>query len=254
MTNEIVRQTKIERTWQAWSGELNDLQRLATLTGSLADARKAEVIAGNADNEQYWERREPLLKVKLIDGTDSVTGPAQEVFSELDRRTVKNVDIFGDFLYPEELKVELSNDIEESWRRWGVRLRIQSTNPGWAKRGIAELSEEIEKSVPRWAWFWTVPGILISYLAAVVLAVILILLIALRHTKDSGGQAAILGSNGITIVTVFAWTLGPRFWRWTFPRFEVHGEGGQSTGGRRLAAFGSIVAGFLAAILVTYIV
>jgi len=250
-----VRQTTLDRTWKAWSGELADLERLATLIGSLAEARKDEILSSLEEGmglRGLWEGKEPVLKVKVVEGTDTITGPAQEVLSELDRRTVQSVEIFGDFVYPEELKVQLSKNKGENWRRWGVRLQLASTNPGWAKRCAAQVSEEVEKSVPWWAWFWTVPGIVISYVAACVLAVVVVLLVALRHTNNTG-SAAIISLNGFSIATIFAWTLGPRLWRWTFPRFEVHSEGAQPTGGRRMAAFGSIAAAFLVAILVNYI-
>ena len=136
------------------------------------------------------------------------------MLEELDRRTVKSVKISTNFPGYEEM-VSLVFQKGDSYDNYGVRLDIESTNPGWAKQCLAQLSDEVDKSVPKWSFFLSIKGRVFALV--VVLAGILGVasLIEARYVPhgDLGGAVAItavsLAGLGTPIVLLeFRYGLG----------------------------------------------
>jgi hypothetical protein len=256
VNSPVVRRTKPERRWGSWCGELKDLRRLVTMMEELAEQRRAQMLAELADDDENerkrWANRNLLIKIELADGADSISGPSEAVLEELDRRTVKSVKISTNFPGYEE-KISLVLQKGGSYDNYGVRLDIESTNPGWAKQCLAQLSDEVDKSVPKWSFFLSIRGRVFAL--AVVLAGTLGVasLIEARYAHGDLGiavaiTALILVPLGTPIVLI-----GMSIWPWMFPRFELYGEGGSSSGGRRLAALILFVASIFAGVMVNLI-
>jgi hypothetical protein len=239
-SDAVVHRNKEPGAWESWSGDLEELSGVVKQVEKLAQDRKKQILADiheslREDEETAWKKVEPLVRLEITYGTNSTTGPANAVLKELDRRTVQKVKIFTKFPYHHEESITVQfqkGTIEDK----GVEVEVESTSQGWAKQGIGQLSDEIEKSVPKWSFFLSHPGQATVFLVTYIAIFALVTLATIKHVHHDK-----LGAVGsIALATLFATillcipilVLLPR----VFPRFEIHGEGGTSTGGGRLAA------------------
>lgn len=257
MTKDLTRRTTPQRRWKSWCGELQDLRRLISLTEQLASQRKSEILSSSLNDRQlgYWDDVKYLVTVTIVDGADSVTGPPETVLEELDRRTVSKVLIDTDFptLWDEKLAVSLSKTKEFIFSDRGVKLEIRSSSPAWAKQCLAQMSDEIEKSVPRWSFFLTIKGraALLALTYAVILGIAL--LIEARHVHRAFEGWALLTALFALAPIPWIGMFGSSIVNWCFPSFELYGEGGSPSGGRRLGAVLVFVASIAAGIIVNLI-
>jgi hypothetical protein len=183
------------------------------------------------------------VSMEIVDGADSLSGTPDAVLPELDRRTVQSVKIAAEFLTttsggaltPDEdeiLNVRFSRDD-------GVTLLVESRNPGWAKQCLAQLSDEIDKSVPKWSFFLSKFGRFCSVVFVLLAVLVVAGAIEARHIHhDASGDIQLTAFILIILTALLSQqSISPaRIWHWIFPSFEVYGEGGSSSGGRRLAA------------------
>ena len=258
MDDEVVRRTSLTRKWKSWSGELQDLQRLISLVEQLAVQRMPEttIVTSGEQDPEGGNAQKKLVRVTIIDGTDSTNGPPKEVLGELDRRTVDIVQIrtslpTGD----DDLIVSLSkiDRRSEPFARMGVAVDIKSSNPGWARQCLAQISNEIDKSVPKWSFFLTMLGRLVLLALGFAAVTCVALLIEARHIHKAFEGWAIFTVFITLFIASWSWIWGPPLIQWLFPSFELYGEGGSSSGGRRLAALIGSLAAFLLGIIVNLI-
>jgi hypothetical protein len=76
------------------------LRRVASLTEELAQARITQLSSEFTDDREWerkhWEERAKGVRIETVDGADSVTGPPDEIFEQLDRRTIGKIRIFAE--------------------------------------------------------------------------------------------------------------------------------------------------------------
>ena len=196
-------------------------------------------------------------KVTMVDGDDTTTGASAAVFAELDKRTVRSLTfVVGDSYENEHVIIELSREgIRSSGysgmmsSAYGVTLKVASTDRGWAKQVFAQLSEEVDKGVPKYSWVHKRLGRLVvgvGSVIAVTFAIILMILPAIPHGDRwiawvGSAYSMLFGSTAIVSTT---W-----FFNWLAPPFEVIGEDGQTSGWRRVSALlgiaGTVILGII---------
>jgi hypothetical protein len=117
-----------------------------------------------------------------------------------------------------------------------VTLAVKSGDQGWARQVLTSLSEEVEKGVPRWAWWRSPAGgaILGAITALIALAVTLLVVPA-----SVGMPFRLLVGLGMGVAAQVI--VGrSKFINWFLPPLEVASQGG-SSGGRRLAGLGLLL-------------
>lgn len=249
------RKTTLSRSWPTWCGEVADLRRLASIVSSLGAARCKAVISDDLAEDEWrlarWREFDPDAVVTIVDGPDTASGAADNLFEEIDRRTIQKVIIRAEFPGTDE-RMEIRFDKDRAFYGGAVELEVSSVTPGWARQCLAQLSDEIEKSVPRWAWFWTQAGMTFSTLIVGVILVGIPLIIEDRYISNKSSLKVAVPLTIACAFAIFAWVpmYSGRVWRWLFPRFEVIGEGGSSTGGRRFAALLTFALTTLAGLLI----
>ena len=247
--NDVVWRTRQHRDANAWCGEVDDLRRLVSLIAELTEQRKNQILA-SFTNEQtwerdHWEKQAEGVRLEINDKMDSITGPPAETFDQLDRRSAQSIRIFAKLGNTDE-KLEVTfRRLSRFTSHKAVEIRIESANPGWARQCLVQLSEEIDKSVPKWAWFQSGTGKGVSALVFYVVSVGTAILIDDKHAPST------LGSFTFAAATLGIWLLAAvlLIWPWIFPSFELYSQGGSSTGSRRIGAIIAFVGALVAAIL-----
>jgi hypothetical protein len=248
---DVVRRRGLTKRRPAWSGELGDLKRVVSLVEQLGKQRIAFLSLTLPDIERQKRRFKPV-QIEITEKTDSVTGSPPAIYSELDRRTARQIRMFSDFGSNDEaLEVLFKKDPKPGELTGGITISVKSTNTGWAEQSLAELTNEINKSVPRWAGFRSWLGIIASLVVLFVTAWGIVVLIQVKHIHHNLGND-LIASFATAILGVFLiGGIGATFfWPWMFPTFELYGEGGTSSGGRRLAALGAFALSIVGGIIV----
>jgi hypothetical protein len=204
------------------------------------------------------ERRKRQFKpvqMEITEKTDSVTGSPPAIYDGLDRRTARQIRILSDFGNEDEaLEVLLKKDPKPGDLTSGVTINVRSTDTGWAEQSLAELTKEIEKSVPRWALLRRAPGFIAAQLVIFVVVWGIIAIIQAKHIHKDLGSDLFLSFVLVLVGTVAIGGAGGLYiWPWMFPGLELYGEGGTSSGGRRLAALGAFVLSVIGGIIVALI-
>ena len=271
----VTRRTKQTRTWRSWCGEVQDLRRVVAMVGELAESRWSEIrsseLSKNAGDATRISKQ-VAVEMEIVDGTDSVSGAPDAVLAELDRRTVQSVKIAADFpegddevlsvsfskgagksIHPDSSTVSARGSSDEAD---GVTLLVESRNPGWAKQCLAQLSDEIDKSVPKWSFFLSPFGQVSTLVFVLLVAYGIAVGIEARHMHEGLGNASQLTAFVGIVVAFFIYTMSSsvtRAWHWMFPSFELYGEGGSSSASRRIAAVVAFVASIIAGLLASLI-
>ncbi|MFI6254556.1 hypothetical protein ACIBCL_00395 [Micromonospora zamorensis] len=192
---------------------------------------------GSDDGEVY-----PFVGL-IAEDEDEVAGPIPEVLSEVDRRSVKRLKFVAALGPSERLRVTLTREAEEA-----VVIDVVSQRTGWAKQAYARLADEIEKGVPRWATLRSGgPKFGLSILPPLALA----LFVALVLPKSLDDDRDFVGIMTFLVAWPFFWM--DRLYKWLFPGFELVGEGGQSSGTRRIATLSLLAASIPIGVLVNAI-
>ncbi|WP_433687015.1 hypothetical protein ACQP0I_25595 [Micromonospora carbonacea] len=252
--------------WHAWSGEMADLGRLGKLVEELHEVRLRELesearqrIEINSDSEiqsiqvqgtlNYFQYGPgdgevyPFVGVVVVD-EDEVAGPILDVLPEVDRRSVESLRFVAALSASERLSVTFVRDASEA-----VVIDVVSQRTGWAKQAFARLADEIEKGVPRWAALRSDgPRFGLSVTAAVVIG----LFFGLVLPKSTAWNER-LAVGTVVFVATWPLVLMNRLHKWLFPGFELLGEGGQSSGTRRLVTLALLVASIPIGVLVNAI-
>jgi len=114
---------------------------------------------------------------------------------------------------------------------------------------LAQVSDEVDKSVPKWSFFRTARGLLVWMFLTYATTVGVAVLIEARHVTK-GFSAAVFLTLVIACVTT---GLTAGLLNWLFPPFELYGEGGSSSGSRRIGAVVVFIASIVAGILVNLV-
>jgi hypothetical protein len=249
---DVVRRRGLTKRRPAWSGELGDFQRVVSLVEKLANQRIAQ-LSEELSKIELWEKQKQVrpVQIEITEKTDSVTGAPPAIYSQLDRRTARQIRIFAEFANDDEaLEVLFQKDLKRGELTGCITISVRSTNTGWAEQSLAELTREIDKSVPRWASLRLARGFIASLAIIFIVVWGIIALIQVKHIHRNLGNDILFSFFLVFFGTLAIGGAGIVFtWPWMFPAFELYGEGGTSSGGRRLAALGafvlSIVGGFI---------
>ena len=261
------------RRWRAWTGTVPQVERLHSQVVALATARRDSKLAELGEGpdptdksvDAQWERRRFLerreeisaaykVAVRIKSDDETIEGNWTEVMSEFDSRTYNELRLSCQRYGSEDrLVVTICPARRAAEIAPGIWLEVQSTDRGWALQSQAQVSDEIDRGVPRWAWMHSIPatvalGMLIY--AAVVLPLLIVI------AKVNLGWIAILAWIGVILVGgIVQYVATRRDWliRRVLPPVEILHEGQDSSGSRAIS-FGigviliPIVLTFLAAL------
>lgn len=248
------------RHWTAWSGTIEDIRRIANILSNLEDTRRTRIEAEvDEPKDAITVRREARARfepftcmIEIEDGDNRISGPVDMILSEIDNRTTRNISFglpgvehYGRIdspFYDDNITIEFISD--HPYNNLGTDLKVTTSDQGWGRQAFAQLSEEIEKGVPRWAWIHKRLGIasifILTYIALLTF-LFLVLPPFPEHLSDK--------SNPNHLATVVSWavlatvlpilgavaTASRKLRTWAFPTFEILGVHGASTGSRRIA-------------------
>lgn len=222
--------------WRERLDEVNsdieeETQKLQEAESEAANAGRIDMTLTGKDNERR-----------------SVTGTASDLIDYLDGRYFDEIE----FSAPSGDIRNHSISLRAS-RRDGLYLGVSSKDDAeWSTAGFADLSEVIDKHVPKWRlvrssvflWFF------FSALSAVGLwfvgdTIALWTTKTGKFTGDAAGLASLIWGAGMVAVTLTGMYLTRRF----IPAFEVTRSGSPSRGGRVLAILGSSIGAVLLGII-----
>ncbi|MFY1596177.1 hypothetical protein [Micromonospora sp. WMMD737] len=276
------RTTFRQRSWGAWAGDLRELHALANiLRESIRERQQTalkelEELIDSVGNEierepsdfkrnklnQLRGSRERILSGKIEffvrldveDQHETVSGQAEEVLSELDRRSTKSVAMTASpyrYLAGDIHDVELEHEstlIEGIYLRLGgssrsnllgAEVRVSSPDTGWARSTFARIVDEIEKGVPRWARLrrhFLLPAVFMT--VALAILGFSVAYSVKEYWRDWPVLPVLAGFVGFM---GFPLAYGTKLFDWLFPPFEVTGEGSQPSGARRIAVIVSLM-------------
>ncbi|MEV0424800.1 hypothetical protein [Streptosporangium canum] len=258
---EIKRSTQKKRSWDAWSGEIADLRRIGRTVEELHDARVSVTKTQAEEARREYEASQgeisgvtisgvvyggvtqiidysysgnrvledissyPFVGLVLLDDEDKVVGSIDDIFPEIDRRSMERLTFISAINPREHLIVTFARDSA------AATVDIESEDTGWARQALARITDEVEKGVPRWAFvrgsgstpFWINVGV----------ATVVGLATGLAQIAQSVSANFAIGLMVFVGIFIFLFSsMGLR--DFVFPRFEVLGDGAQSTGSRRL--------------------
>jgi hypothetical protein len=227
---------------EALTREIDDLPVPASIAELVTDEMKSSVrqnIAYSINERRSTERDalERRLKVSatIVDGDDTTTGDIETVLAELDRRTVQSVEFAMTADRSDRLVVTLERKGKRHSSINGAKLKVTSQDRGWANQAFAQLSEELGKGQPGYAWVRTGRGRLAVLAGLAVMFIAISLVIA---PAVPASWSAVQGvSTGYAFIIVALFVTAPNwFFEWLAPSFEITGEDRQSTGKRRIGA------------------
>jgi hypothetical protein len=260
--DDVIRRRGLTRSRRAWSGELGDLRRVVSLVEELANQRITQLLADFPEDEkserESWKKHVMAIQLEITEKTDSVTGSPPRIVDELDRRTARKIKIFAEFSNSDEkLEVIFQKDPKGGYLAspnsaiGSVAINVRSTNTGWAEQSLAQLTSEVDKAVPRWAVFRSPLGFFVSLAVCGAASYGVLALFEAKHIHKGLGYDLLISLFLMLFGTVLIGGISfALIWSWMFPAFELYGEGGTSSGGRRLGALGTFILSIVAGIIV----
>ena len=241
----MVRITKRERTWQTWTGSADQLKRIGKAMEKsvyvrrdalIADYNRAHPPPEPVDDKEsighlkYLDRvreiqrgREQIqaecgLRVSLTEhNRGEVSGPVEAVLAEFDRRTYRELTFEGVFPYRSVGRDELVLQLHRSTPHRAVALTVASSDRGWAKQALAEISEEVDSDKKWWGRFRT-PFIFAAFGAiCVMLHITLYLLFALLPWSELARAAV---ASACVAALAIGLGLSERMSQWIFPPLQ----------------------------------
>lgn len=268
---DVEHRTTKTRTWPAWTGMREDLQRIGALANRLLDARR-ETLAERygsyierarqgmttpeeiqADVAKY--RQGLRLNATLRHGNDVATGDVEDVLKEIDRRTITQLSLTAAYPYSYDERDKLEIVITWKQRHAGPRvlLTIESADIGWANQAMSMLGGEINKGYPHWSVHSPLARLGIGALATLSFWTT-IFLVTMSVVDSSNVRAALMPALlGISGWITISATGSDAIYNRVFPPIELKGEDYQSTTGRRVLFFGSFFVSILTGVFVNII-
>jgi hypothetical protein len=254
----VQHRTKKVASWPAWSSELGDLRKLGELLVELAEERRASLMqdlheAHPGENSAVTRERritelntEWQTRAEFEDGDDQVEGPVMQVLNEIDRRSIDVLTFKLSGRFSPASGEEVALRFARTAIINAVSFEVRSSDPGWARKVLTLVSEEVQKGVPRWARFRSIPGQgLFPVLTAVAVFITTLLLLPTIATPWIPPLIAVVAALSMQVIVSTR-----KFTNWLFPPFEVTTDSGANTGGRRLAAAGALVAAVILGFIV----
>lgn len=253
-----------DRTWKAWVGSFAQLERIHSRLKELAVDRQSALLAaipeplpGDADDpwELRYEREKQTraraditdkykVVARLASPGEAISGTFDEVKQEFDTRTFTRLAFSIDTPLGSDDRVVLRFD---PYKKKGgnpppdLHLDVKSSDRGWALQVMAQVSDEIQRGVPRWSWLykgWAAGlGTVVLYIAFLVSLRPLLKLIP--KTSDTTAE---LVAAVASIVLALALNWNSRLLYTILPPIEITHDGNQSSASRSIGfLFGVIV-------------
>ncbi|WBQ05781.1 hypothetical protein [Kribbella sp. CA-293567] len=275
MASSVQRVTKRPRIWHAWAGSADQLERIGAVVADLVERRKESLVTKYLEDHPAPPDRETeqaqehsyfpytthkavtdaairdieaacQFRASLTDRTsDEATGDLESIFAEFDRRTYRKIIFYCSFggheyVEKEKLLLTMERDTEEP----GVRLVVESADPGWAKQASAEISEEVDKGSQRWGIIHSPFGMVgVTFVLWMLLATLIYLLTTLANFDWF--IRSILVTIISLIVALGLMLIELTYW-WMFPSMQILADGERSSGVRGL--------GYIALLLLTTVI
>jgi hypothetical protein len=262
---DVLRTIKRERSWHAWVGTVEVLEKLGIEAQKMAQKRADEILreieleesdasatedSGGIFAELEYNSRQLEFLVKFTEGDDEVSGALGQVMPEVDRRSLKTISFrasnsgygpYGDLL---ELKFSRNPGIygPGSFAPSAVVLTVRSSDAGWAREAFAHLSEKVELGVPWWGRLHSIAGSTVMAAIAFATTILVGYTIAVYGVGIPEHGSTLAGTIAWVIILVVAIALAltfiaPSARNKLFPPFELTGES-QSTGTRFMIFLG----------------
>jgi len=228
----------------AWLASENDLTEITK-------QNLRESIELNRRLERATLDRRLRMTTTMVDGDDTTSGEIKAVLAELDKRTVKSVTFSMD-IYEDRAEVILDRKNRKS-SEYGAKLIVKSPDLGWARQTFTQLSEEIAKGVPGYAWIRQRRGRFAVACGAGILPVLVVALMVLPSVPSKAQWIVWISGFYVAIMAVVIVSAPDWLFDWLAPRFEVTGEDSQSTGNRRIGAVVAPVVAIVIGIIVNRI-
>jgi hypothetical protein len=266
------RTTSRNRRWDAWAGDITAIRSLAKTINECVQERHKDILDSvkerietieNADKrglgydqlmlESLRQRAQELeaaennelVILKMFDKYEEVYGEVNEVLAELDRRStrclvfafdvenqrIRSADAFPSYHIGDGVQVRLGMDT--NFRDSGADIIVSSPSTGWARSSFARISDEVEKGVPRWS---SLRRYLFSVFALLFATAVMIGTFPHINSKDKTAVTLVFGLVALFLAGMLVIAEDTRLVSWVFPRFELTGEGAQSSGTRRMIA------------------
>lgn len=250
---------KRNRTWYAWSGDINDVGRLARLF-----EQEAEELEQSTRGPGSRKVNDSALSLTIMEKGEETSGSIKKMLEQIDRRTVQGLEFqytAGDF--DTRILVTLRNGGAFFYPD-AVKLEVESSDSRLGKLIFVRLSDEIEKGVPWWSRVHTVGGRLVA--SACIFMILGVAALLARppfdkfvavftgpdHKPTTAEVAAFLTS--ILLLLLFAGIIaGVSIYPIFFPKFEITGDHGGPSGSRRLVAIVALLATIPVGIFVNWI-
>lgn len=225
----LVRRIERSHDVDAWVGDQERLDRLVRVLEDLVE--KGEALAVDDD---------PIDLVATATESGSVTlrGTPAEVFREMDRQALHNLELEVSRAYPVNKRDQVRITFD---RIEGLKIESRGES-AWVDDSHRRLEEEVERGKPWWYWLRGIPGgAIVLFLGWGYFAV---LVWNSAYGQDEGNEfvtkALAIGLGGI-MVAGLATSVVMGVIRRILPGFEVVRPGEKGRGARALAVAGTLV-------------
>lgn len=197
------------------------------------------------------------VQCQLITLDEAVTGPFEEIVGEFDYRTYQSLAVeFGQAYGSRDTVRLFIRPRRGVWRGAasgvGVTLFVQSSDTGWTKQVLAQVSDELDHGRPSWAWLYTYWGGMIYVWA--VMAALALAANSLSVKLTSFSQLTIIWLAVATASAAGAFMISTAWPLMTIlPPVEVHPDGATPRGARSVAfLIGVVVVPVMISLILTH--
>ncbi|MET8256469.1 hypothetical protein [Micromonospora sp. NPDC005205] len=230
--SDFVRYTSRSRCWRTWAGDIKEIHAIADIFENAAEKVRNEILEQHQEHEEtarfctcLSDAKSAVATARISEGSESISGSLHAVVAAIDRRTFKRMTFKLKGFSSPQLELTFDSELESGQ---GLTLQVSSSWRDWVRQTFTELSDEIDKGVPRWHFLRTGPGLALITLVGGLAG----FAIALPMFNSGNNFVSALGTSPIIILMILSPLLA---YIWAFPGFEITHEGGTTTGARRLA-------------------
>jgi hypothetical protein len=229
---------KQSRTWGAWVGSKEDLQRIGALINDLAQpclASELKLVRKKHTGYMidHWSDEATVKWTPEATAPhephEGMAGPPNEVINALDPKTVTRFGIkIGKRRYSDEAALSFNMAPED-----GVTLQLESSEVGWLAEASERMTREIQRCVPWWALLrtkkalWACDAMIVAATGAP---------FAVNAVRTNDPVAVLACFYGVWLAVVYNWIV-----RKTIPAFEVVPVGVVPKGRRVVGVAGLLI-------------
>lgn len=229
-----MRYTSRSRRWKTWAGDIKEIHAIADIFENAATKVRNKILEQHEEHEEtdvyctcLSDAKSAVATARISEGSESISGSLHAVVAAIDRRTFQRMTFKLEGYSSPHLQLKFDSEFG-SLDGQGLTLEVSSSWRDWVRQTFTELSDEIDKGVPRWHFLRTVPGLALITLVGGLAG----FCIALPMFNSGNDVISSLGTSPIILLMI----LSPiSAYVWAFPGFEITHEGGTTTGARRLA-------------------